>query len=126
MSVKREIVTRQRASIKRALECSTTWWRTSFGTRGSQVQILPLRPGFRTIKQIPGQFPGQKRLSVKTASREVSHLVSHRPTGRGTFMNLMREALDLTSISILTARHTAVSSVSPDAVSPAACPRKFL
>jgi putative DNA primase/helicase len=36
-----------------------TWSSTPFGTRGSQVQILPLRPRFRAVGPHPGQIPGQ-------------------------------------------------------------------
>jgi hypothetical protein len=42
--------------------------RHSFGTRGSQVQILPLRPRFRAflsqLGQLPGQLPSSKVASA--------------------------------------------------------------
>ena len=42
---------------------------TSFGTRGSQVQILPLRPAFSQSLSIRGQIWGTKRATFPVLAR---------------------------------------------------------
>jgi hypothetical protein len=52
---------------------SSTWLRAStFGTRGSQVQILPLRPAFLAAESITGNDMGNETLSMVAGSRRRS------------------------------------------------------
>ena len=45
---------------KIAGKCSCSWYALAFGTRGSQVQILPLRPSFSHHESVTGNVMGDE------------------------------------------------------------------
>ena len=79
------------------MERGAVCWRTSFGTRGSQVQILPLRPTLNPIQtNQPDSFPD------RNASTSARHLVDHAgdPVGAGLVASLARPGGNVTGLSL--------------------------
>src|SRR5262252_1588238 len=54
------------------------WVNTSFGTRGSQVQILPLRPAFFTIEAVTGNDMGNETVAQRKHFAPIDRCRSRR------------------------------------------------